>query len=92
MEAIASSASSRRRNASNAAYWGSNGVRYLEANMPMDPAPRTGVPTYDQLIALPANFSYEPLANGIYNNFELAKTFNYGGQDVFRIYRIKISG
>ena len=79
-------------NASNAAYWGSNGVRYLEANMPMDPAPRTGVPTYDQLIALPANFSYEPLANGIYNNFELAKTFNYGGQDVFRIYRIKISG
>ena len=74
-------------NASNAAYWDSNGVRYLEVNMPMDPAPRTGVPTYDQLVALPANMSYEPLAPGLYGNFELVKAFSYGGQDIFRIYK-----
>lgn len=76
-------------NQSNADYWSANGVQFIQFNMPMDPAPRTGVPTYEQLIAIPYNVSNEPLAPGIYNEFELVKAFSYGGQDVFRIYKIR---
>ena len=78
-------------NASNKAYWDSNGVRSVEMTMPLDPAARQGVPTYDQLIAVPYNLSYEPLYPGIYADFQLVKTISYGGQDMFRIYEIKNS-
>jgi hypothetical protein len=72
-----------------AAYWDSNGVKYIEYTFPMDPAPRQGVPVYDQLVALPANFSMEPLSPAIYAHFELVKTIGAGGQEAFRIYKIR---
>ena len=76
-------------NQSNAAYWTANGVKFMEYTFPMDPAPRSGVPTYDQLIAIPYNVSSEPLSPVIYNSFQLVKTISYNGQDVFRIYQIR---
>jgi len=70
-------------------YWDANGVKYMSYNFPFDPAPRKGVPTYDQLIAAPSQLSMEPLNSGIYQHFELKKTISYEGQDYFRIYGIK---
>ncbi|MCX6772299.1 MAG: hypothetical protein NTV88_00830 [Candidatus Micrarchaeota archaeon] len=76
-------------NKSNAQYWAANGVKFMQFTMPMDPAPRTGVPTYNQLIAIPYNVSNEPLSPVLYNDFQLVKVVSYNGQDVFRIYEIR---
>ncbi len=76
-------------NASNKQYWDENGVKYIEVNMPLDPAPRDGVPKYDQLVAVPYELSNEPFNPDLYSNFELVKGITYNGQDIFRIYKRK---
>lgn len=73
----------------NKAYWDENGVKYLEMNMPMDPAPPEGAPTYDLLIAIPYEFSFEPLNPEIYNHLTLKKSIVYEGMEWFKIYEIK---
>ncbi|MCX8175214.1 MAG: hypothetical protein N3E51_03350 [Candidatus Micrarchaeota archaeon] len=76
-------------NSTNRRYWDENGVKYIEYAFPMDPAPRQGVPVYNQLVALPANFSSQPLSPQIYSHFTLVKTISADGQDIFRIYERK---
>ena len=73
----------------NKKYWDENGVKYLEMNMPMDPAPPEGVPTYDLLIAIPYEMSFEPLNPEIYDHFELKKIITYEGQEWFKIYEVR---
>ncbi len=72
----------------NKKYWTENGVQFIEVNMPMDPAPPSDAPTYDLLIAIPYEMSFEPLNPEIYNHFTLKKTIVYEGQEWFKIYEI----
>ncbi|MFA5049585.1 MAG: hypothetical protein WC501_01105 [Candidatus Micrarchaeia archaeon] len=76
-------------NESNRKYWNANGVKYQLFTFPMDPAPRDGAPVYEQLVAIPYEFSLEPLNPNLYNHFKLVKIISYNGVDYFKIYKIK---
>lgn len=68
-------------------YWETNGVVYSSFEIPLDPAPRENVPTYDVLVAFPSNASVDtPYSNLLLNYFTLKKVISYQGYEYFRIY------
>jgi len=74
-------------NATNRYYWDSNGVSYLEATMPLDPAPRDNVPMYKMIIAFPKSPNIDvPYSSELLNHFKLVKTISEQGVELFRVY------
>ena len=74
-------------NATNRAYWDSNGVKYLEVTMSMDPAPPPNVPLYDLIVAMPYPLdSGGPVSPTLIGNFRLVKTVYSEGYPIFQVY------
>ncbi|NYZ60331.1 hypothetical protein H0O01_01385 [Candidatus Micrarchaeota archaeon] len=74
-------------NSSNKEYWDSNGVKYLQATMSMDPAPPPNIPLYDMIVALPYPLDQAgPVSPTLMGNFRLVKTVYSEGYPIFQIY------